>query len=121
MELGLNSKVEREIIFENTKNYKVYRKTLGSITDGNYEVMLPVEDKLDKTRAWYDSNIDVSDIPEGTYVIYISTKSNINDILELTEKLGRNLNNVTKTINNKKYSFTINKSRDNRIEMTVTR
>ena len=45
----------------------------------------------------------------------------LNLINEFTEKLGRSLDNVTKTINNKKYSFSVNKNRGNRIEMTVTR
>ena len=121
MDLSTNSKVERKIIFENTSTYKTYIKDLGSITNGNYKVVLPENDNLDKTRAWYDNNIDLSDIEEGTYVIYISTKSNISDISEFTEKLGRSLDNVSRTINNKKYSFTINKARGNRIEMTVTR
>ena len=121
MDLNPNAKVERKLIFENTSTYKTYSKDLGSITNGNYNVALPENDKLDKTRAWYDNNIDISDIEEGTYVIYIATKSNINDINEFTEKLGRSLDNVSKTINNKKYSFTVNKTRGNRIEMTVTR
>ena len=121
MDLNSNAKVERKLIFENTSTYKTYTKDLGSITDGNYKVVLPENDNLDKTRAWYDNNIDLSDIEEGTYVIYIATKSNISDINEFTEKLGRSLDNVSKTINNKKYSFTINKDRGNRIEMTVTR
>ena len=121
MDLSTNAKVERKIVFENTKDYKTYTKDLGSITTGNYNVVLPVSDNLDKTRSWYDAKIDLSDIPEGTYVIYIYTKSNINDIYEFTEKLGRSLDNVTRIINNKKYSFTINTSRGNRIEMVVTR
>lgn len=120
MDLNANAVVERTLLFENTSNYKVYKKNIGSITTGNYKVILPEDDKLDKTRAWYDATIDISDIPVGQYVMYMSTKANINDIYELTEKLGRDLSNVTKTINNKKYSFTINKSRGNRIEMTVT-
>ena len=53
------------------------------------------------------------------YVIYITTTSNITDIAELTEKLGRNLDSVTATINNKNYSFSINNQKGNRIELTV--
>ena len=34
-------------------------------------------DNLDKTRAWYDSNIDLSDLPKGHYIIYIATSSNV--------------------------------------------
>ena len=38
---------------------------------------------------------------------------------EMTEKLGRSLENVKATINGKNYHFTINKDRGNRIEMIV--
>ena len=120
MDLNSNANVERSIIFENISDYSIYKLDLGSITTGNYKVVLPESDGLDKTKAWYDAKLDISNIPKGTYVIYISTKANINDISELTEKLGRDLSTVTKKINNKKYSFSINKTRGNRIEMTVT-
>lgn len=119
MDLSNNKNVERNIIFENKQTYKTYKMSLGSITNGNYKVILPVDDKLDKTRAWYDANIDISEIPKGEYVIYISTKSNISDISEMKEKLSRSLDNVVKTINNKIYSFSINKERGNRIELIV--
>lgn len=120
MDLNKDANVERSIIFENMSDYSTYKLDLGSITTGNYKVVLPESDGLDKTRAWYDAKLDLSNIPKGNYVIYISTKANINDISELTEKLGRDLSEVTKKINNKKYSFSINKNRGNRIEMTVT-
>ena len=118
-DLSESQKVTRKILFENVDNYKLYTKELGSITTGNYNVVLPKDDNLDKTKAWYDNNIDVSDIENGRYVIYITTSSNITDIAEMTEKLGRNLDDVTATIDGKKYSFTINKERGNRIEMIV--
>ncbi len=117
--LNKDAKVSRKIIFENKENYKTYTKDLGSITTGNYNVVLPVTDNLDKTRAWYDTSIDLKDIEPGTYIIYITTSSNITDIGEFTEKLGRSLDNVKRTINGKKYSFIINKNRGNRIEMKV--
>lgn len=118
-DLNKDAKVERKIIFENKKTYETYTYDLGSITDGLYPAVLPVDDKLDKTRAWYDKTIDISNIPVGEYVIYLTTKSNIIDIAEFTEKLGRKLDSVTATINGKKYSFSINHSKGNRIEMTV--
>lgn len=118
-DLSEKQKVTRKILFENVDNYKLYTKELGSITTGNYNVVLPKNDNLDKTKAWYDNNIDILDIAKGRYVIYITTSSNITDIAEMTEKLGRSLDDVTATIDGKKYSFTINKERGNRIEMIV--
>lgn len=118
-DLSINSNVIRKIIFENKETFQTYRYDLGSITNGLYKAVLPVNDNLDKTRAWYDSNIDISNIPKGEYIIYITTTSNITDISELTEKLGRTLNSVTANINNKNYSFIINYNKGNRIEMIV--
>ncbi len=120
MDLSLNKDVKRYIIFEDTTTYKEYTKELSSITNGNYQVFLPVSDNLNKTRAWYDKTIDISDLPKGNYLIYIKTESNIIDVSEMKEKLGRSLSNVTATINSKKYSFLINKNRGNRIELTIS-
>ena len=119
MDLSKNKSVSRKIIFENTETFKKYSYDIGSITNGDYKVYLPVEDNLGKDRAWYDSTFDISNIPQGEYVIYITTTSNITDISELSEKLGRSLSGVVKKINNRTYSFNINRSYGNRIELIV--
>ena len=119
MKLGANDKVTRTIIFENQDTFETYSFDLGSITDGMYNVALPVSDNLDKTRAWYDKNIDISSIPKGEYVIYISTSSNVTDISELTDLMNSDLSNVKATIDGKNYSFKINLDKGNRIEMLV--
>lgn len=119
MDLSKDKKVSRKIIFENVDNFEKYTFDVGSITNGDYEVFLPVDDNLDKTRAWYDTKLDISKLPKGKYVIYVTTTSNITDISELNEKLGRSLSGVGAKINNKNYSFNINKSRGNRIELIV--
>lgn len=119
-DLGKNKKVERTIIFEDQSNYQTYRYPLDSITNGVYQAVLPDADNLDKTRAWYDKNIDISNIPKGEYVIYITTSSNITDISEFTEKLNRNLDAVKRKINGKNYQFRVNMNKGNRIELIVT-
>ncbi len=119
MNLSTSQKVTREIIFENQDNYKTYSYDLGSITNGLYEVGSALNDGLDKTRAWFDKTIDISNIPTGTYTIYIATQSNVNDYSELTELLSRNLDDVILEINGKTYSFTIDTNERYRIEMNV--
>lgn len=119
MDLSEKANVTRKIIFENKETYETYSYDLGSITDGLYKAVLPVDDNLDKTRAWYDNTIDITNIPKGDYVIYITTISNITDIAELTEKLGRNLDSVKLELDGKKYSFSINKEKGNRVELKV--
>lgn len=119
MNLSKTIAVKRTLVFENVNTYKTYSKNLGFITNGNYNVVLPVSDNLDKTKAWYDAKIDISDLPKGKYIMYIITKSNISDISEMKEKIGRSLDSVKTTINGKDYSFSINKEKGNRIELTI--
>ena len=114
-----NANIKRYIIFENMDNYQVYKKELGSTTDGLYDVALPVLDGLSKTRAWYNTNIDISDIPVGNYVIYVATETNISDVAEFKEMLNRSLDDVRKKIDGKEYSFKVNLNSGNRIEMYV--
>lgn len=120
MDLSKNREINRKIIFENKENYKVYVQSLGYIDSGDYEVVLPVVDSLDKTRAWYKAFINISNIPKGEYIIYLTTESNITDIFEMNEKIGRSLDHVKKKIGNNTYRFVINKDKGNRIEMIVT-
>ena len=119
MDLSINSKVERKIIFENTNTYKKYSYDLGSITAGLYTVGATLDDNLSKDRAWFDSNIDISNIPKGNYAIYISNVSNISDYGELTEILERDLSNVKLELNDKTYTFNVNKNNRYRIELAV--
>ena len=119
MNLAESEKVNRQIIFENQENYKTYSYDLGSITDGMYKVGATLKDGLDKTRAWFDSTIEISNIPKGTYTIYIATESNVSDYSELTELLSRNLDDVVLNIDGKTYSFTIDTNERYRIEMNV--
>lgn len=119
MNLAESEKVNRQIIFENQENYKTYSYDLGSITDGMYKVGATLNDGLDKTRAWFDSTIEISNIPKGTYTIYIATESNVSDYSELTELLSRNLDDVVLNTDGKTYSFTIDTNKRYRIEMNV--
>ena len=119
MNLAESEKVNRQIIFENQENYKTYSYDLGSITDGMYKVGATLNDGLDKTRAWFDSTIEISNIPKGTYTIYIATESNVSDYSELTELLSRNLDDVVLNVDGKTYSFTIDTNERYRIEMNV--
>ena len=119
MDLSVNAKVDRKIIFENTDTYKKYSYNLGSITDGLYKVGGTLDDNLGKERAWFDTNIDISDIPKGNYAIYISNSSNISDYGELTEILERDTSNVKLESNGKTYTFSVNKDKRYRMELNV--
>lgn len=96
VEYNKDTNVERSIILENVSTYKRYTHNIGSITDGDYKVNLRVSDGLDKTRAWFDSSIDISNLPKGIYAIYIKTKGNGGeDYGELNDLLYTNINQKT--------------------------
>lgn len=119
MDLSKSRNVERKIIFENTNTFEKYTYDLGYIDNGMYQVGNTLNDNFDKTRAWFDKTIDISELKAGTYAIYITNKSNIEDYGELNELLLRDLSTVKTTINSKEYSFSVNKDKRYRIELTV--
>ena len=119
MNLAKDKEVTRKIVFENKDTYETYEYDLGSITNGLYNVALPVSDNLDKTRAWYDATIDISNIPKGEYRLYITTTANLTDYSEFTDNLGRSLSDKKATIAGKNYQFNLNTKLGNIIELKV--
>ena len=114
-----NVDVKRTIILEHTSNYKRYSFDVSSITTGPYEITLRASDGKSKTRAWYDANIDLSNIPSGTYAIYVKTSGNGGeDYGELSDLLYTTINQTT-TINGKKaYLKRVDEKRF-RIELVI--
>ena len=107
--------ITRKIIFENTKTYKQTVLDLGS-AKGPY--VLNTKDKLDKTYAWYEKELDISNLEKGTYSVLVYTRtSNAEDYGEL-EDMFAELNENT-NINGKTYTITYNGSRLDRVELTV--
>ena len=119
MDLSKTKEVERKIVFENTTTFEKYTYDLGYIDNGLYTVGSTLNDNFDKTRAWFDKTIDISNIKAGNYAIYITNKSNIEDYGELNELLLRDLSGIKTTINGKEYSFSTNKDKRYRIELNV--
>ncbi|MDD4547958.1 MAG: DUF5011 domain-containing protein [Bacilli bacterium] len=114
-----NVNVTRKIILEHQGTFKRTTYDVGYIDKGDYKVTLNVSDNLDKTRAWFDANLDVSLLEEGTYVIYIHTKTGtIDDHGILNDLSFRNLGTKI-TINNKEISLQRNNNKQMRIELVV--
>lgn len=111
--------VERTMIFENVETYQKYTYDIGSITNGLFTVTLPSSDGYDKTRAWYQASIDLSDIDLGTYAIYISNKTNVSDFGELKDLLYKDLDTVNTTIDGKKYQIYRDDDHKHRIMLRV--
>lgn len=111
--------VSRKLILENIETFEQISYDIGSITNGDYKVELRVPDGFDKTRAWFETNIDISNLSKGTYVIYIATSSNLSDYGELQDIFSRKINE-SMTIGDKHYTFSVNKEKRYRIELNVS-
>ena len=107
--------ITRKVIIENNKTYKQEIFDVAS-TKGPYT--LTTKDNKDKTYAWYEKELDISKLEKGTYTIMVYTKtSNAEDYGELSD-MFEDIKETT-TINNKKYTVTYNKDKQDRIEITV--
>ncbi len=107
--------VTRKLILENQDNYKQFTFDLGS-TKGPFD--LKTLDSKDKTFAWFEKEVDLSNLEKGTYTLYIYTKTsnaaNYDEIPDMFKSLKE-----TTTINGKSYTIYYNKERNNRIELEV--
>ena len=73
---------------------------------------------MNKTRDWFDSSVDLSELPKGNYAIYIKTKSNVEDYDELNDIFSRDIT-TSMTSDDKIYNLSINDSQRFRLELTV--
>jgi len=113
--------IDRSIIFENTKTFdRITFDNIGSITNGDYDVILRVDDGLDKTKAWYDGKIDLSKIKTpGVYAIFVKTISdNIEDFGELRNIMITSLDKKHK-IGDLTYTLKLSLQNRSRIELVV--
>lgn len=111
-----NDDVKREIIFENLETFEKYNYEVGYIDNGPYKIELPVSDKKDKTRAWYQKTIDLSNLKVGNYAIYIKTTSN--NKTYYGELVDVSYTDFSK-INNNKYQFRRVDNKRLRVELSV--
>lgn len=65
-----------KLVYENISTGSTYSQDLTRITD-KAEMTRPVysSDGYDYTYSWFKGNIDIKDIPDGDYVMYIVTES----------------------------------------------
>lgn len=110
------SKIEREIIFENVETYETYKYDVGSTSEGSYEVTSM--DNLSKKYVWFNKEIDIANLKEGTYSLIVHTKSNnVDDYGNLVDMFA-SVNLETK-FGSKTYKFQTNANRERRIELTI--
>lgn len=113
------SNIERQIVLENndTLERKVYETSF--LEEKPYKVSLRVSDNLDKTNAWYKSNVDLSSLEKGTYTVYVRTKTNeVDDFGEVYDITFTDINLNTK-ISDKEIKIFRNDFKRYRIEIEV--
>ena len=115
-----DDEIKREIILENINTFERFTFDVGSITDGDGDVVLRIDDGKDKTRAWFDSTLDLSPLTTGTYAIYIHTVSGngIDDYGELADSFIRTLE-ASSSYDNVNYSIQLNKDKRYRLELVI--
>ena len=113
-----NSKdITRTLILEDQETYNQYYFDLGATENGAYKIT--TLDKKDKKFAWYEKEINLSEIPKGTYTLQVYTKTtDATDYGEITD-LFQSLKTQTTEINSKEYTITLNKNRQNRVELII--
>ena len=111
---SVKRKINRNIVFEDIKTYKRYEYDLGYIDEGPYQITLVVPDNYSKNRAWFNNNIDLSELEKGTYAIYIKTETNISDYGELNDIFLRHIK-----VSDSNYSLSVNKNQRFRLELEV--
>ena len=109
------SKITRKLILEETTNFNQKAYDLGS-KKGPFNI--ETQDKKDKSYAWFEQEIDLSDLAEGTYKLLLYTKTEDAEDYDEIDDIFRSLDEE-KTIGDKTYRVTYNKDRAGRIELEV--
>ena len=112
-----NDDIKREIVFENINTFERFSYNLGYIDNGPYKIELAVSDNKDKTRAWFEKEIDLTDLTLGKYAIYIKTTSN--NKTYYGELIDVSYTDFT-TINSSKYKFQRIDNKRLRLELEIS-
>lgn len=121
VDMRSSASIERKVIFENVETFKKYKYDVGYLNAGTFTIKLITADAfgIQKERAWFEKELDISSLPKGKYAIYITNDSNISDYGEMNDLLFTDLTKANGKIGEKQYTFTLNEKLRNRIELIV--
>ena len=117
------SDVKRLLVIENISSFKQYTYNLNSVKyPASIGYQVNVGDGASKDYAWYNTLMDITNIKEeGTYALYVYTKtSNAEDYGEIVDLFG-SINEAKMSKDGYTYQLSLNKNRNNRIELKVTK
>lgn len=109
--------ITRKLLIEDTTTYKQYEYDLGTTNNFPYDVICT--DGKSKKYSWYDAEVDISNLPKGTYSVQVYTKTT--DAIDYGEVVDdfQVHEEISKTIGSNSYKVTRNNNRNNRIEIIV--
>ena len=112
------SNIDRKVYLENVKTFDLIFTDIDSTNQGSYSITSL--DNLSKEYAWYNGQIDVSQLEKGTYAIIIDTKvGNVEDYGYVVDMFNA-INEAQTSINGKNYKLVVNTKENNRVELVVS-
>ena len=113
-----SSSISRKVYLENVETFNLTSADIDSTNKGSYDVTSL--DGLSKEYVWYNGQIDVSGLDEGTYAIIIDTKAGSNEDYGYVNDKFNAINEAMTTINGKNYKLIVNTEKNNRIELVIS-
>lgn len=99
-----------DLVLQNEDNGNVYEKSITRLTDeSKFPYSIPSIDKYTNEYSWFNGNIDLSDVPEGNYSLYVRARSGVYESKEvLSNMLSVNIASKFTDSNNRGYQFRTN-------------
>ena len=99
-----------DLILQNEDNGTIYEKNLTRLIDeNNFPYSIPSLDKFTNEYSWFNGNVNLSDVPEGNYSLYVRARSGVYEAKEiLSNMLSVNIASKFTDSNNRGYQFRTN-------------
>jgi len=99
-----------DLILQNEEDGTIFEKNLTRLVDENqFPYSIPSIDKFTNEYSWFNGNVDLSDIPEGNYTLYVRSRSGVYEAKEvLSNMLSINIASKFTDSNNRGYQFRTN-------------
>ena len=112
------SNIDRKVYLENVETFDLISTDIDSTNRGSYTITSL--DNLSKEYAWYNGQIDISQLEKGTYAIIIDTKvGNVEDYGYVVDMFNA-INDAHISINSKNYKLVVNTKENNRVELVIS-
>lgn len=121
VDMQKDTKVQRKVILENMDTLEKIVYTPEVTTNGPFVPQLLQKDKfgLTKEKAWSTVSLDLTNMDEGDYRIYVVNESNISDYGEMNDLLFTDLSKGNGVVNQKQVSLSVNEEIRNRVELHI--